>query len=83
MSSNAMNIVGVVGGNGYVGSQVVQHLIKHAHDGKVKLVLFYRAGRPIKVAQDVASENIETREIDLGWPLERLVEAVKGIHLCM
>lgn len=83
MSGHRVNTVGIVGGNGYVGAQIARHLIKYAQAGKLKLVLFYRQGRPIKIAQDIKSVNIETRNFDLDWPMERLVEAVQGIHLCM
>ena len=78
MSSNRVNTVGVVGGNGYVGAQIAQHLIKYAQDGKVKLVLFHRKGNPVKVAQDIKSENVESREFDLDGPLGNSSRRSKG-----
>lgn len=71
-----MHTVAQLAPNGGVGSAVLPHLVRAHQDGKIKLVLLHRPGRPPKDVPD----GIELRELDIS-DYSKLDDAVKGVEV--
>ena len=77
-----VHTVGLIGANGNVGSPAAKKLASSAKDGKIKLVILHRAGKP---PRDIAADQdtIQLRVVDLDGPAPDIEAAVQGINVFM
>ena len=76
-----VHTVGLTGANGNVGSAAAKYLASSVKDGKIKLVILHRAGKPPKELED--EDLIEFRIVDLDGPAADIEAAVQGINVFM
>lgn len=76
-----VHTIGLIGVNGNVGSAAAKTLASSVKDGKIKLVILHRAGRPPKGLKD--EKLMQLRVIDLDGPAANIEAAVQGINLFM
>lgn len=73
-----MHTVGIFGINGNLGKPTAQLLVEAAEQGKIRLIIFHREGKP---GDFKSSKNVELRVLDLDGPTQKVEEAVKGVNV--
>ena len=76
-----VHTVGLMGANGLVGGATAKMLAQSAKDGKIKLVVFHRAGSPPKDLE--GNQKVELRVLNLDDPAPQIEQTIKGVNVFM